>query len=459
MSIMRKKKSSTLPAMNDDEKLLYALDIGASKLRLIAGRVDEPGHIKIVGFLESKSAGIVQCSITSMEMLTKSIASLILNYQNTFRVSITDIAVGVPGYYILAENHHGTATIQTGQITEDDIANAVTSARAGVKSSTDENYTTIHLIPQNFWTESSNLVQNPLNMFAKRLDVNVHIIGCNSMYMKNIESAIKMTNSEIDTTNVIYEGVAASYAVLTEQEKDIGVIELDIGDGSVCVSVFESNRQLVSFGIPDGGSYLTKNIAKAFSISMAEAERLKCTYGIAEPSRLDPKEYEDVLPLSDGSAPVDTYITKIALCSQIRKSLDSMLSIILQKIVEACGASLDKLNIGAGVVLTGGTAKLPYIEQVISERISRLAEDPTCRFLTISSKVRIGHPRDLSIFENAGDRRAVSDTDSAVAVGLLRAARFNEMNQLSKNDADDGDSNNPLKKVRNFFKHWAEREL
>ena len=456
---IRKSKNNSLPSANKDEKLFAALDVGGSKLRLACGYVSSDKDVTILGFLEGPSAGIVNGSISDLNALAQCIGSLIQNFQNSFHITISDIVVGVPGCYINAQNQHGTATIQTGTVTLADRNAAINSAKAGVNVKIDEDFTTIHLIPQNYRTESSNLVENPIGMFAKRLDVNVHIIGCNTLYMKNIENALKMASRDIYMKTPIYEGLAASNAVLFDSEIEIGVIHIDIGSGCVSVTVFEGKRQLLSFGISDGGDYITRFIAKAFGISPADAEYLKCNYGKASYKLLQPEEYDEVLPIPSEKGASGNQITKVALCSYINRALVNMVDLIIQKVVAYCGESFDKLTIGSGVVLTGGTAKLQGIEYVFSERLRSRAEDPTCRFLNISSKVRIGHPIKLSMYENAGDRVAVSDTDKAVLIDLLRSARFEELNQDDNRAPKEKVAKGIVGRIIQRAKVWADREL
>lgn len=459
MAYMKKKKYSSLPSVNVDEKLFTVLDVGCANLRLSCGYVGADKLVKIVGYLERPSKGLSRGSITDLNELASSIASLIQDFQNMYDITIKEVVTGVPGCFIYAENHNGTAMVQSGKVTINDRNNAISTAKAGVNSKFDENYTTIHLVPQYYRTESANKVQNPIGMFAKRLDVNVHVIGCNTLHMKNIENALLMASREIHMKNMIYEGIAASSAVLLDSEKDIGVIHIDMGAGTTSVSVFEGNRHLISFGIDDAGDYITRWIAKAFAISPSDAEYLKCNFGLASPSLLREEEFYEPLPLLSEKGQMHQEITRYALCSYINRALVNMFNLILKRVIDASGAYLDKLNIGAGVVLSGGTAKLPGIERVFSQCISQMSEDPTCRFISISPKVRIGHPRLLSIYENACDQHAISDTDKAVVVGLLRAARFENLNQYIKGTAE---AEHESGKVMEFFKKaakWMDREL
>ena len=166
-----------------------------------------------------------------------------------------------------------------------------------------------------------------------------------------------------------------------------------------------------------------------------------------------------MLPIPSEKGASGNQITKVALCSYINRALVNMVDLIIQKVVSYCGESFDKLTIGSGVVLTGGTAKLQGIEYVFSERLRSRAEDPTCRFLNISSKVRIGHPIKLSMYENAGDRVAVSDTDKAVLIGLLRSARFEDLNQYDNQAPKEKVAKGIVGRIIQRAKVWADREL
>ncbi len=461
MAIMKKKSSGPV-TINESEQQVYALDVGSSKIRLVSGIVEPNKQIKIQGMRECVSQGMAHGSISDINSLARQIAYLIQDYQKTYGVSIEKIVTSVPGCNIVAENQQGYSTIQTGTVEKADRNRAVRSAMAGVKDINGTDYTIIHAIPQQYTTESSEQVTNPLGMYAKRLSVSVHVIGCSFSYKNNIERAIKMTNPDLDVCSIIYAGNAASSAVLTDAEKEIGVIHVDIGGGTVNVTVYEGKRQLLSFGINDGGDYITRMIAKEFSISTNNAEFIKCNYGCADSKFLS----EDSANISIRIPDNDSNTTQVSsnevairngnLADTINRGLRSMCELIFQRINYYGSSTLKSLEIGGGLVLTGGTSKLPGIEQVFSEWIRDYSyQDNT--FLKCNTKVKVGHPIGISVFENAGSPEMISDSDKAVAIGLLRSARFDDLKQYTEDERSERGSSKkgPLRNVVD----WIVREM
>jgi cell division protein FtsA len=460
MAIKRKKGTPTVP-VNENGQQVFALDIGSSHLRLAFGIVGDDKQIKIQGLKQCPSQGFVKGHISDIDSLARQIALIVQDFQNQYGVVIENLVTEVPGCFISAENQDGFATIQSGTVTIADRNRAIKNAIAGVKINESE-YSIIHAIPQQYTTEDVDLVSNPIGMYAKRLEVNVHVIGCKYIFKKNIEQAIKMTNPDLNVSSLIYAGNAASSAVLRASEKDIGVIHVDIGGGTVNVTVYEGNRQLLSFGINDGGEYITKMIAKEFSISMKNAESLKCTYGCADVRMLteDAANSSIVIPDTESNtsqvSSKEVTIRTGALVDVINRALRSMFELIFQQIDYYGRETLKSLEIGAGVVLTGGTSKLPGIEQVASEIIKELNyQDNT--FIKCNPKVSVGHPIGISVFEDAGSPGFISDSDKAVVIGLLRSAKFDDLKQYTDDELrEEREKNRGV--VKSVY-DWVRREL
>ena len=216
-----KKKNNNAVAKSDKEELITALDIGSSHLRLLSGYVGPDKQIRIRGYKEIKSVGYSNGEINDIGKLAGSIASIVQQFQNEYGIEVKDVVTGVPGHVIQGENQQGNITVSSGQVTETDRNRAIENAAAGLQQLNRNDFVVIHKNPQNYSTESSENIVNPIGFYAKRLDVNVHFIGCKGLYKKNIEQAVSMISSNIHTKNVIYVGNAVSAAAITENEKEI----------------------------------------------------------------------------------------------------------------------------------------------------------------------------------------------------------------------------------------------
>lgn len=467
-----KKKNNNAVAKSDKEELITALDIGSSHLRLLSGYVGPDKQIRIRGYKEIKSVGYSNGEINDIGKLAGSIASIVQQFQNEYGIEVKDVVTGVPGHVIQGENQQGNITVSSGQVTETDRNRAIENAAAGLQQLNRNDFVVIHKNPQNYSTESSENIVNPIGFYAKRLDVNVHFIGCKGLYKKNIEQAVSMISSNIHTKNVIYVGNAVSAAAITENEKEIGVIQADIGCGTISFTVYDAGKQLISQGISDGGDYITNSIAREFAIPKQSAEELKLKYGIASPDIIpdDQKNYQlkVEVPTQFSNQTEEVTITLGELSAVIYRCLGSMFELLFQRITSHGKSFLKSLDIGAGVVLTGGTAMLRGIDTVLSDYINYYSQNPANEFLHCNSKVRIGVPVGLRMCDDIRIPNELRSSmapgiaarpDQAVVFGLLRVAKFDNLEQYSNSRSRNDDSDEVGKGFLGNFKNWMKREL
>ena len=467
-----KKKNNNAVAKSDKEELITALDIGSSHLRLLSGYVGPDKQIRIRGYKEIKSVGYSNGEINDIGKLAGSIASIVQQFQNEYGIEVKDVVTGVPGHVIQGENQQGNITVSSGQVTETDRNRAIENAAAGLQQLNRNDFVVIHKNPQNYSTESSENIVNPIGFYAKRLDVNVHFIGCKGLYKKNIEQAVSMISSNIHTKNVIYVGNAVSAAAITENEKEIGVIQADIGGGTISFTVYDAGKQLISQGISDGGDYITNSIAREFAIPKQSAEELKLKYGIASPDIIpdDQKNYQIKVevPTQFTNQTEEVTITLGELSAVIYRCLGSMFELLFQRITSHGKSFLKSLDIGAGVVLTGGTAMLRGIDTVLSDYINYYSQNPANEFLHCNSKVRIGVPVGLRMCDDIRIPNELRSSmapgiaarpDQAVVFGLLRVAKFDNLEQYSNSRSRNDDSDEVGKGFLGNFKNWMKREL
>lgn len=467
-----KKKNNNAVAKSDNEELITALDIGSSHLRLLSGYVGPDKQIRIRGYKEIKSVGYSNGEINDIGKLAGSIASIVQQFQNEYGIEVKDVVTGVPGHVIQGENQQGNITVSSGQVTETDRNRAIENAAAGLQQLNRNDFVVIHKNPQNYSTESSENIVNPIGFYAKRLDVNVHFIGCKGLYKKNIEQAVSMISSNIHTKNVIYVGNAVSAAAITENEKEIGVIQADIGGGTISFTVYDAGKQLISQGISDGGDYITNSIAREFAIPKQSAEELKLKYGIASPDIIpdDQKNYQlkVEVPTQFSNQTEEVTITLGELSAVIYRCLGSMFELLFQRITSHGKSFLKSLDIGAGVVLTGGTAMLRGIDTVLSDYINYYSQNPANEFLHCNSKVRIGVPVGLRMCDDIRIPNELRSSmapgiaarpDQAVVFGLLRVAKFDNLEQYSNSRSRNDDSDEVGKGFLGNFKNWMKREL
>lgn len=413
-----------------NDRQIYALDIGSHSIRLISGIVSTNKKLIISGMLQYPSKGIIQGNIYDVNLLAKQIAFLIQEFQIKFNVIIDRVVTGVSGLFIVASNKHGSYTIQNGVVDNSSRDYAIRSAAVGFSSENKE-HSIIQVLPQNFQTETFRFIKDPMGLQAKRLDVDVHVIACHNIFKNNLELTIKKINPDLEILSLIYMGNAASSAVLTDSEKETGVIHIDIGGYSTNITVFEGGRQIISAGINYGGCYLTAYISRCLTISMQLAEKLKCKHGIASFSLVPKNMKKEMIRESSNSCLALPYVESTllelrVLCNIINRALISIFEHIFQKIIHEGVKSYRAIEISSGVVLTGGTANLVGIEKVFSNFISGFNKENNS-FLKCSSNVRIGLPNGIESISNNLLPETIFKTDNAGIIGLLTQGNIDNL--------------------------------
>lgn len=408
-----------------EEKVLFALDIGSSKLRLISGYLNPDNTLIIQGLIEKQSQGIYNGSVSSVAQLLEQIACLIQEFQSTYRVIIGKLILGVSGCSIFSYNIQGLTSVPTGSISIFERNLAIKQAIIKIKKYHQNDFSLLHVIPQQYQTDSSAYVVDPIGMVARFLRVRLHVIGCNSILKKNMEDIMRKVSPNIIINKFVFNGNAAASAVLLESEKEIGVIHLDIGSETVNASIYNNNYQIMSFGLETGSNAITRKIAKEFSVSMYLAEILKCRCGIADPKLL-PKELKNKT--------VSDVINDIQYSHNLRKNEDIKMERLTKVINEAiccifeeiflkiehiCSNYSNNLDISAGVVITGGFSKLLGIESAVKNWICYHCLKRNSIF-TCTPNVRIGLPRNVKVTDYFLKKNHVVNSDKAVVIGLLR---------------------------------------
>ncbi|MGN0915131.1 MAG: cell division protein FtsA [Succinivibrio sp.] len=454
MSLKKKKVMENEPRYSENGgKKFYALDLGSQNLRLAGCYINRDGYLTLNCLTERKSSGIKSGCINNMADATESIGALISDFQSKSGEVIKELYISVPGSIIIANNSQGFATVESanGMISNKDKMAAIINAEAGVQGISSEYYRILHVSPQGYTIDAQNQVPDPVDMYGKRIQVNVHVIGGLLGNLTNVEHVLKQINPAI-CPKFIYEGNATSSACLNENDKDIGVVSLDFGFGSTCVTVFENKRQLLSFGIQDGGNYIISSIAKHYSCNRGVAEWLMVNFGYSSPACV-PQEKLHRNIFDDVKEPPEGYpeITYEELSTVILKSLSSMFAVTFEKLdKETRSSSIGSLDIGSGVVLTGGMSKLRGIDWLLSEFLRQNCSHENNNQFKCSPKVRIGATRGVSQVVEGALPRGVSllSPEYATVLGLIRAGQIDTI----RHDNENTEKNNSLTgKFRNLM--------
>jgi len=378
--------------MNRKEQYVAAIDIGTTKIVSIVGKKNENDKIEILGISKAPSKGVKRGVVQNIEETVSAIQSTVDDVQRRSGVKFSEVFVGIAGQHIKSMKNRGyiMRDAYEDEIKKDEIFRLIEDMH---KIHIDIGEEIIHVIPQNFIVDNETGVKNPIGMCGRRLEANFHIVIGQVAAAKNIEKCIRKVNLEVK--DMILEPLASSDAVLTEDEKEAGVVLVDIGGGTTDLAVYYDNIIRHTAVIPLGGNVVTKDIKEGCAILQRYAEQLKIQYGSAL-GDIAPEDKVVSIPGISGREPKEISFKSLAYIIQSR--MEEIIDFINFEIQNSGYA--DKL--AAGVVITGGGAMLKHLPQLM-------------KFKT-AMDVRIGLPNE----HLAGvGRDEISQPMYATAVGLI----------------------------------------
>jgi len=370
-------------------ELIVGLDIGTTKICAVVGEPNEQGGLDIVGIGTSPSTGSRKGVVVNIEQTVQSIKKALEEAELMAGCEIRSVYAGIAGSHIKGFNSHGVIAVKGSEVSSRDIERALDAAKAVAIPQDRE---VIHILSQEYIVDDQRGIADPLGMSGVRLEVKVHIVtGAVATAQNIVRSCHK---SGLDVSDIVLEALASSKAVLTEEEREIGVALVDLGGGTSDIAIFANDSIKHTGVLALGGQNLTNDIAFGLRTPMASAEQIKVRYGCALADMVRADEYIEV-PSVGGRDP--RRVSRQVLAEICEPRMEEILTLIDQELVR----SGYKNMIGAGVVLTGGTALIQGCQE-LGEQIFDL---PT----------RIGYPRNVD-----GLKDMVNSPKYATAVGLLR---------------------------------------
>lgn len=432
----------------DELDPLLAVDIGSSKIRLIAGTVEDGGEVHVLYYRDYPSAGVTNGAVSDIDKLSARLSQLVLDYKEAMDLPFEHCVINISGGQIISANNSGQCAVSTRKVTEVDRLNAINVARS---VEFDQENHIIHVIPQNYETDSSSEVTNPLDMSSLRLKANVHLIACNESQENNLRTAFERVSPNIKIDEVLYSGLAAADAVLSQEDKDIGVCLIDLGGGTINVALYDRGKLVFSLGRADCGGRITRDIATSCGIQLKPAEFLKINCGVAHPMLLeDPDVGYAFTPHADSKEQLK--VSGQALARSICLSLWDIFGIVNNKIDAFTKNEAVNVALGAGVVLTGGVANT---KGIVPLGLSFFENDGKNRKI----KVRVGVPRGFDV--GSGVDEDLKNPEYATAIGMLRLAAAIDRDRARDRKAlsDFKNSNRSFAKLLSSIKNWLNREF
>jgi cell division protein FtsA len=404
--------------VKEDKNLIVGLDVGTSKIVAIVAELQPEGTIKVIGLGQHVSRGLKKGVVVNIESTMQSIQRALEEAELMADCKINNVYTGIAGSHIKSLNSHGMVKIKDAEVSQTDVDRVIETARA-IALPADQQI--LHILTQEFIIDGQEDVREPLGMSGMKLEVKVHIVTGAVAAAQNIVKCIKRCGIEV--SDLILQPLASSLAVLTEDEKELGVCLVDIGGGTTDIAVFKQGAIRHTAVVPIAGDQMTNDVAVAFRTPTQSAEEIKINHGCALRQLADQREMVEV-PGVDGREPRQL-------------SVQTLAEVLEPRVVELYEMVLNELRrsgmeemIASGIVITGGSAMMRGMVE-LGEEIFHMP-------------VRLGMPRYVG-----GLSEVVSNPRYATGVGLVLMGK-----QQLERHLIDRVGEGSLKQVLNKMKSW-----
>lgn len=374
-----------------DNPIVVGIDIGTTKICTLVGREEAPGQIRILGVGIEPSQGLKKGVVVDLGAAAQAVTRSIDKAERTSGLEITSGLVSLAGSNVSSVNSRGVVGVSGRIIDQDDVARAVDAARA---VAIPHNREIIHVIQRGFNVDGQDGIRMPLGMHGYRLEVETHIITASAASVENLRQGVAQAGVEV--SQFVLNPLASAEVVLTETERQMGVVVCDVGGGTTDMAIYIDGDVWHTAVLAVGGNHITSDIAHGLRLPMSQAEEIKLQHGHAGVSEIDSMEYFNIKPFGE-ETPVQ--ISRQDLVTIIEARIEEIFSLVVQEIKRS---GYDGL-LPAGMVLTGGSSALSGIRNVASS--------------VLGVPVRIARPENLVGMVDKLDSPAYS-----TSVGLLRWA-------------------------------------
>ncbi len=402
----------------ESSSLIVGLDIGTTKVCAVVGEAVNPSGVDIIGVGTYPSFGLKRGVVVNIENTVQSIKHAVEEAEHMAGCEIRTVFVGIAGGHVKGMSGHGMITLRNREVAKRDLDRVIESASA---LSIPADREIIHVIPQEFVVDGQGGIKDPIGICGIKLETRVHIVTGQVTAAQNLVKCIHRTG--MDVADVILEQLASSEAVLTPEEKEIGVVLIDCGGGTTDIAIFVGGSIRYTENLTLGGDHIDRDIALGLSTPLAEAKRLKEKFGTAFAELAQPDETIEVVGVG-GRRP--KMIPRRELGMVIEPRMEEIFSLVKREIIK----SGYKEFLPAGAVITGGT--------VIMDGTVELAEK------ILAMPVRRGIPSEVG-----GLKDIVANPVYSTGVGLvLHGMRYKGDKKLRIRDK------NVFKKVFDSMKNW-----
>jgi len=383
----------------EEKNLIVALDVGTSKIVVIVSELQSDGILKIIGLGQHISKGLKKGVVINIESTMQAIQRSIEEAELMADCKIKDVYTGIAGSHIQSLNSHGMVTVKDSEVSQMDVDRVIETAQA---ISLPPDQQVLHILTQEYIVDNQHDIREPLGMSGMRLEVKVHIVSGAITAAQNIIKCIKRCGLEV--VELILQPLASSEAVLTKDEKELGVCLVDIGGGTTDIAIIKNGSIQHTAVIPIAGDQITNDIAVAFRTPTQSAEDIKIAHGSAVSYMASANEII-AIPLVDGREPKK--ITTEVLSQVIEPRITELYELVRNELHRSRMGNA----IASGIVITGGSSMM--------KGMVNLGET------VFNMPVRIGVPRDVD-----GLLQVVENPRYATGIGLLKIGRDDLEKQL-----------------------------
>ena len=370
------------------QNLIVGLDIGTTKIVALVGEVDASGQVEIIGFGTHPSRGLKRGVVVNIEATVQSIQRAVEEAELMAGCHVQSVYAGISGSHIRSLNSHGIVAIRDHEVEAADVERVIDAAKA-VAIPADQKI--LHVLPQEFIIDNQEGIREPIGMSGVRLESRVHMITGSASAAENIVKCVQRCGLEV--ADVILEQLASSYAVLNDDEKELGVCLIDIGGGTTDIAVFTQGAIRYTGVIPIAGDQVTNDLAVALRTPTQAAEQIKINYAAALSQGISAREMIEIPGVGSSTS---RSISRKVLAEIVEPRYDELFRLVQAELRRSGFEGL----IPAGMVITGGASKLAGVVE-LAESVFRMP-------------VRIGLPHNVR-----GIPEVTNNPVHATGVGLL----------------------------------------
>lgn len=395
--------------MFDSSSIIVGLEIGTSKVCAVVGEINAEGALNVVGLGQAKSRGVRKGEICDAPGAEEDVRNAIVEAEQMADVEIRSVYLGVTGGHVRGFNNRGVHPVVSAdrEISEEDVQDVIKNAKTINLPA--QNHV-IHAIRQHFLVDGQDGISNPVGMLGSRVEVDVHVVHGNLNRLQNAIRTVKGLQLEVD--EIVFSGLASSLALLTNEQKELGALVIDIGGGTTEYVVY-SDGVIKHVGVlAVGGDHVSNDLAYGLKVPLGRAEQLKIEHGSAV---LDDACKGQTLSISSGTGMPLKSVNAENLQKIMVLRLEEIFRLIEQDLQQA--GLLDYLR--SGVFLCGGGARIPHI--------ARLAES------VLQMPVTLGKANCIS-----GLKSALDQPEFATAIGLVKFGSFQQRKRGGKSSLTDG---------------------